>query len=184
MTNVTNEDRLSANDTYKLYLYHCIIFAIIRHLVSNVELKMPTSISSEHAIALPLAADCVWRKMRQYGDLSWAMDAGIEEVEPVGSGIGMVRKVRMTGMSEWIHERLVAMDEDAMSFSYVIDGDGWPGLKDYVATAKVVPGDEGCRLRWLMHAKVEEEEVDELQAGLDAMAEGIVTLFADQFEAE
>lgn len=76
------------------------------------------------------------------------------------------------------------MDEDAMSFSYVIDGDGWPGLKDYVATAKVVPSEEGCRVRWLMHAKVEDEGADEMQAGLDAMAEGIVTLFADQFDKE
>jgi carbon monoxide dehydrogenase subunit G len=150
----------------------------------EVELKMPTSISSEHAIALPLAADGVWQKMRQYEDLSWALKAGIEEVQPVGTGIGMVRKVRMAGTSEWINERLVAMDEDAMSFSYVIDGDGWPGLKDYVATAKVVPGDQGCQLRWLMHAKVEDEDAEELQAGLDAMAEGIVTLFADQFETQ
>jgi len=149
-----------------------------------VGLEMPKSISSEYAIALSLEADGVWQKMRQYGDLSWAMNAGIEEVQPVGAGIGMVRKVRMAGIPEWIHERLVAMDEDAMSFSYVIDGDGWPGLKDYVATAKVVPSEEGCRVRWLMHAKVEDEGADEMQAGLDAMAEGIVTLFADQFDKE
>lgn len=145
---------------------------------------MPTSISSEHAISLPLAAEQVWQAMRQYDDLSWAMNAGIEEVQPIGEGIGMVRKVRMAGMSEWIHERLVAMDEDAMSFSYVIDGDGWPGLRDYVATAKVVPGGEGCCLRWMMYAKVEPDDANEMQAGLDAMAEGIVTLFADQFSSE
>ena len=145
---------------------------------------MLTSISSEHSISLPLAADRVWHAMRQYGDLSWAMNAGIEEVQPVGDGIGMVRKVRMAGMTEWIYERLVAMDEEAMSFSYVIDGDGWPGLKDYVATAKVLPSEDGCHLRWLMHAKVENEDADELQAGLDAMAEGLVTLFANQFESD
>ncbi len=143
---------------------------------------MALSISSEYTANSKVPAATVWQAMRQYDDLSWALDAGIEEVQAVGEGIGMLRKVKMAGMSDWIHERLVAVDEEAMSFSYVIDGDGWPGLMDYVATAKVVPEGSGCRLCWLMHAKVEESDVDNLQAGLNAMAEGIVTLFARQFE--
>lgn len=145
---------------------------------------MGTSISSSHTTSVCQPAATVWRAVSQYGDLSWAMPGGIEEVELVGQGVGMVRKVRMTGMDHWVLERLVAIDNDAMSITYVIDADGLPGLKDYVATAKVIPEPGGCKLRWLMNAKVNPPEVADMQAGLDAMAEGLVMLFTDQFEGQ
>ena len=141
-----------------------------------------TSISSSHATTINRPAKVVWRALSRYGDLSWAMEGGIEDVELIDQGIGMIRKVRMAGMAESILERLVAADEDAMSISYVIDGDGWPGLKDYVATARVAPQKQGCELRWLINAKANSGEAGDMQAGLDAMSEGIVTLFAAQFE--
>lgn len=146
-------------------------------------MNMAASIQSSFSATIPLTADRVWRALKNYGDLSWAKEAGIEEVVPVGEGIGMVRKVRMAGQSTWILERLVSLDEDAMSLSYVIDEDGWPGLRDYAATAKITPGSGNCELRWSMSARVEPAQEQTMQLGLDAMAEGIVTLFAAQFEA-
>lgn len=143
---------------------------------------MTVSISSSHEVVVDLVAESVWQAISNFGDLSWAMEGGIDEVEIVGEGIGMVRKVRMAGMEPWIFERLVARDDDAMSMTYVIDKDGWPGLTDYVATAKVIPTQQGCVVRWLMNAKTKPADATQMQAGLDAMAEGLVSLFIAQFD--
>lgn len=142
---------------------------------------MTAQITSSFAMELPLPAVEVWDAMSNYGDLSWAQEGGIEDVELVDEGIGMVRKVRLAGLESRILERLVAMDADTMSMTYVIDEDGMPGLMDYVATARVLPRGSSCAIRWLINAKVKDEEAEAMQLGLDAMAEGLVTLFAAQF---
>ena len=141
---------------------------------------MSMRINGCHRMKVEANASDVWQAMRRYGDLSWA--EGIDEVELEGDdGVGMLRKVRLAGSSDWIPERLTARDDDAMSFSYAIEGDGMPGLKNYSAHVQAIPDGEGCVIQWECRADAEDSEAESMEQGLAALAEGIATLFAAQF---
>ena len=140
---------------------------------------MSMPISGCHRIEVEASASDVWQAMRRYGDLSWA--EGIDEVELEGDGVGMLRKVRLAGSPDWILERLTARDDDAMTFSYAIEGEGMPGLKNYSAQVQATPDGDGCEIQWECRAEAEDSEADSMKQGLAALAEGIATLFADQF---
>jgi carbon monoxide dehydrogenase subunit G len=140
---------------------------------------MSIPINGCHKIQVEASASDVWQAMRRYGDLSWA--EGIDEVELEGDGVGMLRKVRLSGSSDWILERLTARDDDAMTFSYAIEGDGMPGLKNYSAHVQAIPDGDGCVIQWECRAEAEESDAEALAQGLAALAEGIATLFAAQF---
>ena len=68
-----------------------------------------------------------------------------------------------------------------MTFSYAIEGEGMPGLRDYTATGQAIPDEGGCQIRWECRAVTDEEEAANAQEILDGMAEAIVNLFAAQF---
>ena len=107
--------------------------------------------------------------------------AGIDEVNVEGEGVGMVRKVRLAGSSDWIIERLIARDDAEMTFTYAIEGEGIPGLTEYTATAQATPTEHGCLIRWECRAVATEEQAPDGRLLLEGMAESIVTLFAAQF---
>jgi carbon monoxide dehydrogenase subunit G len=140
---------------------------------------MNTPVQGQHRITVNTSAEAVWAAMRNYGDLSWAQ--GIDEVVVEGDGVGMLRKVRLSGSSDWILERLTARDDDAMTFSYAIEGDGMPGLKNYSAQVQATPDGDGCEIQWECRAEAEDSEAESTEQGLAALAEGIATLFAAQF---
>ena len=140
---------------------------------------MSMPINGCYTIKVEASASDVWQAMRRYGDLSWA--EGIDEVELEVDGVGMLRKVRLTGSSDWILERLTARDDDAMTFSYAIEGDGMPGLKNYSAHVQTIPDGDGCTIQWECRAEADESDAEALEQGLAALAEGIATLFAAQF---
>lgn len=143
---------------------------------------MKTTIQGECLSTICADPSQVWKSLRDYGDLSWA--DGIEEVRVEGAGIGMLRKVRLTGTQTWIDERLTTRNDEAMNFSYAIEGEGLPGLENYRAEVQVEPAVEGCAVRWRCFAEVDEDARETMLAAVQALAEGIVTLFARQFDAE
>ncbi len=141
---------------------------------------MSVNIVGEHRLTVPASASAVWNKMREFGDLSWT--AGIAEVKLEGDGVGMLRCVRLEGSQEWIPERLLASDDRTMQYSYALEGDAMPGLRDYRADAGVTPDGEHSEIRWRCSANVDDADIEAMQALVQGMAEGMVTLFAAQFD--
>lgn len=143
---------------------------------------MKQTIHGRHSVALPVPAAQAWQILRNFGDLSWV--DGIAEIELEGNGIGMLRKVRLEGSDDWIPERLVSMDDAAMHYRYILEGDGYGGLTDYCAEARLERTDDGCALSWHSSATIEASEVNGLQQVIDGVAAGIVTCFAAQFTGQ
>jgi hypothetical protein len=141
-----------------------------------------TAISGQHQLRVSTGAGKVWRAMRRYEDLSWAID--IDEVIIEGEGIGMLRKVRFGGSPDWVLERLTARDDSARTFSYAVDGEGMPGFSNYRAEVRAEPDGHGCIIHWKYLADVENDAVEEKEATLQLFAEGVSSLFAAQFASD
>ncbi len=64
------------------------------------------------------------------------------------NGVPAVRRVEFKPFG-WstIDERIVAYDEDAMTFSYTIIA-GMPGIRDHLGTLTVAPSGGGARVTW------------------------------------
>jgi len=138
-------------------------------------------IAASFSTSIERDADLVWQRVKDFGDLSWAAAAGLGDVEVDGQGVGMIRTIAMPGSDAPIVERLVALSDDAMSITYVVDNDSLPGFKHYAATAQVQAVDAGALISWSMTARAPLDVATDMQAGLAGMAEGLVTLFAMQF---
>jgi len=90
--------------------------------------------------------DRVWELVRDFGGLQrWA--AGIESVSVAGEGVGAVRTVTMPGGLA-LQERLEACDDRAHTLSYAIVGDHPLPFDGYVATIRLAPDGDGCRIDW------------------------------------
>lgn len=76
---------------------------------------MAISLSATSPASVQKPSEAVWQVMQRFGDLSWT--TGIDEVIVEGEGIGMVRKVRLTGSTDWIIERLIECDNVNTMFS-------------------------------------------------------------------
>lgn len=126
-------------------------------------------------------ADTVWLKMRDFTDLSWAI--GIAEVIVEGSGVSMVRRVRLEGSEEWLEEKLLNLDDSDRRIEYGI-AEGMMGINDYHACAQVIPNSTGCFIEWTCSGRATAAEQAEKQQVLMAVSEGITTLFAAQFTEE
>lgn len=61
--------------------------------------------------------DKVWEILADFGDLSWV--PGADDVEAIGSGVGMVRRIRMPGLPP-IDEKLLALDAARKTLAYAI----------------------------------------------------------------
>ena len=143
---------------------------------------MSTPVQGQHRITVNASAEEVWAAMRNYGDLSWAQ--GIDEVVVEGDGVGMLRKVRTTGSSDFILERLTARDDAAMTFSYAIEGDGIAGLSHYNAQVRAEPCGDGCTIYWRCLAEATDEDAETMQSFIQRLAEGISDMFARQFTSD
>ena len=140
---------------------------------------MSTPVRGQHRITVSNSAQEVWAAMRDYGDLSWAQ--GVDEVVVEGDGVGMLRKVRTAGSSDFILERLTARDDEAMTFSYAIEGDGLAGLSHYNAHVRAEPCEDGCIIHWQCLAEAPDDDVENMQSFIQRLAEGISGMFASQF---
>ncbi|WP_051171130.1 SRPBCC family protein [Spongiibacter marinus] len=95
---------------------------------------------------LDFPAATVWALLEDFGDINWA--PGIDKIEVIGEGIGMIRRLHLAGM-EPIDEQLESMDANNMSFGYTIPRGIPMPVTDYSANAKVTAIDDGrCHVDW------------------------------------
>jgi hypothetical protein len=75
----------------------------------------------------------VWGLLEDFGNIHWA--PGIDKLEVIGEGIGMIRRIHINGLETPIDEVLDSIDAAEMRFSYSIPrGLPFP-LKNYKAFA-------------------------------------------------
>ncbi|WP_420637747.1 SRPBCC family protein [Candidatus Poriferisocius sp.] len=141
---------------------------------------MTTPIAATAAVEIARPAGEVWAKLRRFGDLGWAGDA-IAEVRLRETDEALIRDVRVAGSDELISERLVERDDDAMTFTYAVDG-LMMGMADYVACCGVqAVDDSSCRVSWDCSASTTADSPSAGQETLEGMATGMAHLFAASF---
>lgn len=124
-------------------------------------------------------AALVWPILENFGDISWA--PGIEKVDVIGEGIGMIRRIYMPNM-EPIDEQLMAMDGAAMSLSYEIPRGLPMPMSNYSASGQVVDLGEGrCRLNWVGRCQ---PEAGLSEAEATQIVEGTYVMLLDWIAAE
>ncbi len=96
-------------------------------------------------VAAPAAK--VFAVLSDFGGLeSW--NKGIESCQVEGEGVGAVRTLGMAGGLA-LQERLEALDEGSLSYSYAIVGDPPLPFREYLATVTVeADGEEACLVDW------------------------------------
>lgn len=109
----------------------------------------------------------VWELLQNFGNLDWY--PGWDSIEVIGSGIGMTRRIHMTGMDP-IDEILESMDAASMSFSYVIPKMPMP-VSEYRASVEIKALDNGERTLANWRCSAKPEGIPEADA--QAMLEGI-----------
>lgn len=128
---------------------------------------------------LPFSATSVWEVLEDFGNMAWA--PGVKQVEIIGSGIGMTRRLHMDGM-EPIDEVLESQDPATMSFSYSIPRGIPLPVSDYLASARIEAiDDKRCRAHWSCTCTPTDDSTDEAQ--LEKMLHGTYTLLLDMVEA-
>jgi len=133
-----------------------------------------TRVSVEREIAAP--AEATWKRVADFGDVSWIPP--VSEVEVEGSGVGMKRIINGS-----IHERLESLDEATMTLVYSIpEGLPFP-VRDYRATIEVRVKDAGTsQLAWRFEAEPDGISEEETEQTLNASGEALVGWLADSLE--
>ena len=92
------------------------------------------------------SADAVWALLGNFGDMSWV--PGADNVELIGEGVGMTRRINIPGLDSPIDEILSAKDDAAMTFSYTIPKNAVIPFDDYTASVSVTSEGAGTRVDW------------------------------------
>ena len=117
--------------------------------------------------------DAVWAVLDDYGNLSWI--PGADNVEVIGEGVGMTRRLHMPGLDSPIDETLTAKDNSAKTFSYTIPKNAVIPFDDYNATVSVMGDDGTATVNW--YCSFDEGDVPEADA--KSMIEGSYTMMLD-----
>lgn len=83
---------------------------------------------------LNASSDKVWAILGDFGNLSWV--PGPEKVEVIGSGIGMIRRLYMSGMAPF-DEILQSLSADQKTFSYTVPQNTFIPFDNYNADVTV-----------------------------------------------
>lgn len=122
--------------------------------------------------------DSVWAVLDDYGNLSWI--PGADNVEVIGEGVGMTRRLHMPGLESPIDEILTAKDVANKSFSYTIPKNAVIPFDDYNATVTVTGDEDSATVNWF--CSFDEGEVPEADA--KTMIEGSYTMMLDALAAK
>lgn len=126
---------------------------------------------------LPFPATTVWALLEDFGNMAWA---GVKQVEVIGKGIGMTRRLHMDGMDP-IDEVLESQDPASMSFSYSIPRGIPLPVTDYIASARIEAVDNArCIAHWSCTCTATDASMDEAQ--LEEMLHGTYTMLLDMVE--
>ncbi len=109
---------------------------------------------------IDVPAHKAWELIADFGNISWA--PGMDEVEVIGQGVGMVRRIHMPG-AEPIDEKLEVLDAQTRTMSYTIPSGLPMPVTGYRATARVIDlGGNRCRIDW--HCSAQEDGVSAEEA--------------------
>ncbi len=102
----------------------------------------------------------VWRLLEDFGNIHWA--PGIDKLEIIGDGIGMIRRIHIDGLESPIDEVLESRDPAAMEFSYGIPrGLPFP-LKHYQAFSKTLSlGTTKTLVQWVSDCEPDGISIDD-----------------------
>jgi len=78
-------------------------------------------VSQEHSLIIDAPVARVWSVLRNFGDLSWATDVGVEQsklVKGVDQQIGSTRQLFFDGGSKWLLEDLLGLDDVTYTLRY------------------------------------------------------------------
>lgn len=103
-----------------------------------VELTVTKTISA--------SADVVWAVLDDYGNLEWV--PGADNVEVIGEGVGMTRRLHIPGLDSPIDEILSAKNAAAKTFSYTIPKNAVIPFDDYCANVSVSGGADSATVDW------------------------------------
>lgn len=99
------------------------------------------------------SASNAWPILEDFGNISrWIQ--GIDKLDIIGEGLGMIRRIHMNSLNEPIDEVLDFMDSDNMHFGYSIPK-GLPlPLENYKAEAQIKALDKNsCEVTWQSHCE-------------------------------
>ncbi|MEE3239785.1 MAG: SRPBCC family protein [Pseudomonadota bacterium] len=119
------------------------------------------------------SVDAVWAVLDDYGNLSWI--PGADNVEVIGEGVGMTRRLHMPGLDSPIDETLTAKDIAAKTFSYTIPKNAVIPFDDYNATVSVTGDTGSATVNW--YCSFDQGDVPEEDA--KSMIEGSYTMMLD-----
>ena len=109
----------------------------------------------------------IWAIIEDFGNIGWA--PGIEKVEVIGDGIGMIRRIHMPGLPEAIDEQLVSIDAKTMTMKYAIPRGLPMPLDDYYATAQLeIISPTSTRIHWTADCKprgMSEKDAEQILKG-------------------
>lgn len=120
-------------------------------------------------------ANQVWKLLKQFGGISqWhpAISESLIEDSKPGGLVGCIRRLTLEN-GAILRERLLAMDDSQLSFSYRFEEAPMP-VDDYVMTVKLVPicGLDQTLIQW--SARFDNRELDPEGKQLDIIRELII----------
>ena len=140
----------------------------------NNPVKVQATVSRE----LPFPAHHVWNLLEDFGNIHWA--PGIDQLEIIGEGIGMIRRLHINGLEEPIDEQLEAMDSQAMTFSYVIPtGLPFP-LKNYRAISSLTANGNTTTVTWRSDCEPDGLSIEDSEAMLEGTYNQLIDWITDE----
>ncbi len=128
----------------------------------------------------PVAAEVLWAILADFADISWI--PGIEKVELEGEGVGMIRHVTAPGLPQ-LHERMDAIDHEAMILDYSVPEVEFIKAKNYSARAQVFPLDDAhCRIHWACKAEPDGVSEEDSTARTEGFYQMIMTWIGDYLQ--
>ena len=135
-----------------------------------VEVKVVKTIAAD--------VDAVWAVLDDFGNMEWV--PGADNVEVIGEGVGMTRRLHIPGLDTPIDEILSAKDAAAKTFSYTIPKNAIIPFDNYKADISV-SGDAGsATVNW--YCSFEQGDMPEKDAS--DMISGSYTSMLDALEAK
>lgn len=122
--------------------------------------------------------DSVWAMLDDFGNMEWV--PGADNVEVIGEGVGMTRRLHIPGIDTPIDEILSAKDVAAKTFSYTIPKNAVIPFDNYKADISVSGDDASATVNW--YCSFEQGDMPEKDA--KEMINGSYTMMLDALEAK
>lgn len=119
------------------------------------------------------SADVVWAVLDDYGNLEWV--PGADNVDVIGEGVGMIRRLHIPGIDTPIDEILKSKDAGAKTFSYTIPKNAVIPFDDYQANVSVSGDANKATVVW--HCTFGEGDMAEADA--EGMISGSYSMMLD-----